>query len=120
MIGIGVIIRDHLGSVVTALSKCLPLPLDPLEAEAKAMDEAIAFAWDIGVRDVIFESDSMLVCHAMENPTYASISISTVVSSFCTRLPVFRTFQSFHVSRQENRPAHTLAAFAKNIDSFET
>ena len=54
MISIGVIIRDHLGSVVVALSKRLPLPLDPLEAKAKAMDEAIAFTWDIGVRDVIF------------------------------------------------------------------
>ena len=40
MIGVGVIIRDHLGSVVAALSKRLSLPLDPLEAEAKAMDEA--------------------------------------------------------------------------------
>ena len=97
MIGVGVIIRDHLGSVVVALSKHLPLPLDPLEAEAKAMDEATVFAWDIGVRDVIFESDSMLVCHAMENPMDVLVSISTVVSGFCSRLPTFRTFQSSHV-----------------------
>ena len=40
MIGVGVIIRDHLGSVVAALSKRLPFSWDPLEAEAKAMDEA--------------------------------------------------------------------------------
>ena len=120
IIGVGVIIRDHLGSVVVALSKRLPFPLDPLEAEAKAMDEATDFAWDIGVRDVIFESNSMLVCHAMENPTDVPVSISTVVSSFCSRLPTFRTFQSSHVRPQGNRPAHTLAAFAKNIDSFVT
>ena len=68
MIGVGVIIRDHVGFVIAALSKCLPLPMDPLEAKAKAMDEATVFAWDLGVRDVIFESDSTLVCHAMENP----------------------------------------------------
>ncbi|XP_050289872.1 uncharacterized protein LOC126728032 [Quercus robur] len=97
MIGVGVIIRDHVGSVIAALSKCLPLPMDPLEAKAKAMDEATIFAWDLGVRDVIFESDSTLVCHAMENPTDALVSISTVVSGFCFRLPVFRTFQSSHV-----------------------
>ena len=94
IIGVGVIIRDHLGSVVVALSKRLPFPLDPLEAEAKAMDEATDFAWDIGVRDVIFESNSMLVCHAMENPTNVSVSISTVVSGFCSRLLTFHTFQS--------------------------
>ena len=106
MIGIGVIIREHLGSVVAALSKRLPLPLEPLEAEAKAIDEVTIFAWDIGVRDAIFESDSMLVCHAMENPTDVLISISTVVSGFCSRLPTFRTFQSSHVRQQGNKPAH--------------
>ena len=120
MIGVSVIIRDHLGFVVVVLSKRLPLPLDPLEVEAKAIDEATVFAWDIGVRDVIFESNSMLVCHAMENPTDVPVSIPTVVSSFCSRLPTFRTFQSSHVRPQGNRPAHTLAAFAKNIDSFVT
>ena len=52
--GISVIIRDHFGSVIAALSKCLPLPLAPLEAEAKALDEAMVFAWEIGVKDVIF------------------------------------------------------------------
>ena len=52
--GIGVIIRDHFGSIVAALSKRLPLPLAPLEAEAKALDEATVFAWEIGVKDVIF------------------------------------------------------------------
>ena len=33
MIGIGMIIRDHLGFVVVVLSKRLPLPLDPVEVE---------------------------------------------------------------------------------------
>ena len=79
MISVSVIIRDHVGSVIAALSKRLPLPLDPLEAEAKAMDEATVFAWDIGVKDVIFESNSTTVYHAMENPTDAPMSISTVV-----------------------------------------
>ena len=97
MIGIGMIIRDHLGFVVAALSKRLPLPLDPLELEAKAMDEATIFAWDIEVRDVIFESDSMPVCHAMENPTDIPVSISIVVSGFCSRLLAFHTFHSSHV-----------------------
>ena len=48
------------------------------------------------------------------------VSISTVVLGFCSRLPTFSTFQSSHVRRQGNRPAHILAAFAKNIDSFLT
>ena len=50
MIGVDVIIRDHVGSVIATLSKHLPLPLGPLEAEAKALDEATIFALDTGQR----------------------------------------------------------------------
>ena len=39
-VGIGVIVRDHMGDVLAALSTQLLLPLVPLEAEAKAMDVA--------------------------------------------------------------------------------
>ena len=114
------IIRDHVGSVIATLSKHLPLPLGPLEAEAKALDEATIFALDIGVRDVIFETDSTTVCHVIESSTDAPISISTIVSGICSRLREFHTFHSSHVGRQGNCLAHTLAAFAKNIDSFVT
>ena len=51
--------------MVAAMSKHLPLPLGPLEAEGKAMDEAVTFAWDIGARDVVFETDSRIVFDAL-------------------------------------------------------
>uniref|UniRef100_A0A7N2LNM0 RNase H type-1 domain-containing protein n=1 Tax=Quercus lobata TaxID=97700 RepID=A0A7N2LNM0_QUELO len=51
------LIRDHAGTVIAALSQHLHLPLGPLEAEAKAMDVAVSFAWDVGVQEVIFETD---------------------------------------------------------------
>ena len=120
MIGVSVIILDHVWLVIAALSKRLPLPLGPLEAEAKALDEDTIFAWDIGVKDVIFETDSTTVCHVIESPTDALISISTIVLGICSKLHEFRTFQSSHVGRQGNWLTHTLAAFAKNIDSFVT
>ena len=62
---IGVIIRDHEGSVIAAMSKRLPLSLGPLEAEAKAMDEAVLFAWEVRIRDIIFETDSCIAWHAL-------------------------------------------------------
>ena len=64
-VGIGVVVRDHEGLVLAALSKCMPLPLGPLEAEAKAMDEAVSFARDIGLQDVIFETDSTTILGAL-------------------------------------------------------
>ena len=92
MIGVDVIIRDHVGSVIAALSKRLPHPLGPLEAEAKALDEAT----------IIFETDSTTVCHVIESPTDAPISISTIVSGICSRLREFHTYHSSHVGRQGN------------------
>nr|XP_023874806.1 uncharacterized protein LOC111987333 [Quercus suber] len=116
MIGVGVIIRDHEGSVVATMSKHILLLLGPLEAEAKAMDEATLFARDVGVGDVIFELDSSTICHALEDPTTTIISISTILSGTRYRLHEFRAFESSHVRRQVNKFAHALAAYTKDID----
>ena len=63
--GVGVIIRDHDGCVEAVISKSLPLPLGPLEVEAKALKESLMFAWDVGVRDDLFECDSKVVYGAV-------------------------------------------------------
>jgi len=43
----GAIIRDNEGRVTVALNKHLPLPLGLLKA--KAMEEGVIFAWDVGI-----------------------------------------------------------------------
>lgn len=48
-VGVGVVVRDLAGQIVVAMSKKMWVPLGPLEAEAKAMEEAIDFALDIGL-----------------------------------------------------------------------
>lgn len=42
--GPSIMVRDHHGAVIVAMSKKLRVPLGPLEAEAKALEEVIAFA----------------------------------------------------------------------------
>ena len=51
------VIKDHVGTVTVALSKIVHQPLGPLEIEAKAMEEGVTIAWDVGIRDVIFEGE---------------------------------------------------------------
>lgn len=45
MHSVGAVIKDGAGRVTVALSKHLPLPLEPLEAKAKALEKGVFFAW---------------------------------------------------------------------------
>ena len=71
----GVVIRDHFGAVVAVVSKKLKAPLGALKVEAKAMEEAVTFAWDMGIRDCIFKSDSLTVVNAILRLTDPSSAI---------------------------------------------
>ena len=72
--------------MVAALSQHLRLPLGPLEAEAKAMDVAASFAWDIGIRDVVFEKNSKVVSGALYGTTTPQVSITDVIQGTIHRL----------------------------------
>ena len=51
-IGVEILIRDLHGQVVATMSKKFNAPLGPLEAEAKAWEEGVKFAMDVGVYDL--------------------------------------------------------------------
>ncbi|XP_023892054.1 uncharacterized protein LOC112004060 [Quercus suber] len=85
-VGIGVIVRDHVGAMLVALSTQLPLPLGPLEAKAKAMDVAISFAKDIGLQEVTFELDCLILIGALSNTLKVPISIENIVSGIHNKL----------------------------------
>lgn len=95
--GIGVVVRDHEGSVLAALSKRLPLLLGPLEAEAKAMHEAVSYAKDIGLQDVIFEIDSTIVLNALTDISIAPANIDNVTQGTHHSLQAFQRTQIRHV-----------------------
>ena len=76
--------------MIAALSKHLPLPLGPLEAEAKAMDEAVLFAWDVGIREAIFETGSSVVSDAIAGYTTPPVSIVDITAGILLRLQDFR------------------------------
>ena len=114
----GMVARE--GQVIAAMSKKLWVPLGPLEAEAKAIEEGIIFACDIGLQELIFECDSELLFQALTGKTTASATISNVIAACLCRLQDFRAAQFSHVHHQGNRLAHILVQYAKNLDSFVT
>ena len=78
-VGIGVVVRYHEGSVLAALSKGIPLPLGPLAAEAKAIEEAAHFARDIGLQEVIFETDSSIISGALTGSSTAPVTVEDII-----------------------------------------
>ncbi|XP_075654884.1 uncharacterized protein LOC142625059 [Castanea sativa] len=113
--GIGLVIRDHKGAVVAALSKKLSAPLGALEVEAKAMEEAVMFAWDIGIHDCIFESDALTIVNTMLRLTDPPLSIDNNIAGAFSSLYGFRDVQFTHVPCSGNKATHTLAQFARGI-----
>ena len=113
--GIGVVIRDHHGVVVAALGKKLKALLGAIEVEAKAMKEAVNFTWDIGIRDCLFESDSLTVVNAMLRLTNPPSSIANIIARSLSLLYKFRDVNFSHVVRSGNKVAHTLVQFARGV-----
>nr|XP_023923148.1 uncharacterized protein LOC112034569 [Quercus suber] len=78
-LGIGVVIWDESGEVVAALSKVVNAPLGVVEIEAKAMEAGVSFARDVGIREAVFEGDSLIICKALQGGGGAPSSIQNVL-----------------------------------------
>ena len=58
-------------------------PLGPLEVEAKALEEAVDFAWNIGIRDAHFECDSKMIVNAVLDVSCPQVSIYNIIAGIC-------------------------------------
>ena len=99
-----------------ALSKKFELPLGGLEAEAKAMEEGVAFAWDLGLKDIIIESDAQLVTNSLGKQCVMPNAIRKVVEGILVDLSKFNAWDVNHTRRSCNNAAHILARQAKCLN----
>ena len=78
------------------------------------------FAWDVGVREVIFECDSTIVAEALKGLSGPPTAISNIIEGIRHKLQDFRQVHISHVRWQGNRPTHILAQYTWNIVSYVT
>ena len=117
--GIRVVVRDHLGLVCVALSMKIHALLGPLEIEAKAMEEGMMFAWDLGISSAIFEGDSMVVYNSLMGSVTPPSSICNLILGSLLQATRFSECMFSAVPRSSNKVAHRLAQHAKTLlDSF--
>nr|XP_023896440.1 uncharacterized protein LOC112008341 [Quercus suber] len=98
--GVGVVICDHEGRVVVAMSKKLLQPLGPLDIEAKAMEIGVSFAWNASIRDVVVESDSKIVANTLLGLCTPLMVVSNVLNGIAYKFQDFRSIQVSYVKRQ--------------------
>ena len=114
--GVGVVIRNERGELMGALSKKFGLPLGGLEVEAMIVEEGVALAWDLGLKDIIIESDALLVTNSLENQSVMPSSIRKVVEGILEGLRKFNAWDVNHTCRSGNSAAHIMAKQAKFLN----
>ena len=88
-VGVGVVIRNAQGEVMGAMSKKISRPLGVIKAEAKAMEVGILFAWDLGLKNIVVEGDSLAVVQALKGNIIPTISIQKVTEGISWWLKKF-------------------------------
>ena len=82
--------------MVVAMRKKLQVPLETVAIEATAMENAINFARDIGIQKVMFESDSLLICFAIQGKIEVPVARANLISSKKEHLQYFHQAEVCH------------------------
>ena len=116
--GVGVIIRNEDGQLMSAMSKRFYLPLKTLEVEAKAVKEGITLARELSLKNIIVESDAQVVVNSLSESGLLPSSILTVIEGTRMSLRGFDSWEINHICRAKNSAAHLMAKHAKFVFDY--
>ena len=103
------------GQSQDSLSKKFHQSLGPLEVKTKAMEVGVSFAWDVHIRDVVFECDSKIVADTLSG--LCTPLVSNILARLALKLRDFQSTQLPHVMQQGNKPGHILEKYAKEVEN---
>ena len=113
--GIEIVIRNERGELMGAMSKKLEFPLGALEVEAKAFEEGLILARDLGLRQVVLEGDAKAVTDALRGCYSPPLSIKMITDGIMGQKHNALAWEVSWVSRKCNRAAHLLARNAQFV-----
>ncbi|XP_030922930.1 uncharacterized protein LOC115949794 [Quercus lobata] len=116
--GVGVIVRDELGRVEAVMCRNLDAPLGAIETESKAIEVGLLFAQDIGIQDIVVESDCLIMIQALEGTSAPPSMVLAVTQGILDLSMGFNKVEFSHVKKQGNRSTHVLAKHALGITDF--
>lgn len=115
--GVGVVIRNHLGEFVAACSELLNEVTAPEIAEALAVRCALSLADDEGFGKVQVVSDCLSVIQRIDSTTIDWSPVGVIIQDIKSLAASFEAISFKHVRRQCNESAHILARLAESFIS---
>ncbi|GKB84291.1 reverse transcriptase, partial [Tanacetum coccineum] len=110
-VGMGFVARNCNGEVLLSGARSEFYANSPLEAEAKAIWWAIQHARSRCYPEVVFESDSLTLVHALRNQSIP-LKIAAMFSDILSKSLAFGTCDWSFVKREGNMVAHSIARWA--------
>jgi len=89
-----------------------------IDAEAKAFEEGIVFAGDVGIQNFVVEGDCLVIVQALHDVSLAFLSVAPLVYGMIATTYGSQCVNFSHLQWQGNRPTHLLAKNALGIDDY--
>ena len=116
--GIGVVIRNNLGQVITSCSQRLSQAYSSTDVEALAAAKAVSFAAEIGITKAVLEGDSFTIMNALSSDRHSLALFGLIINDVKFSAENFDQLHYSHVKRECNILAHCLARHAFDILDF--
>lgn len=100
--GVGLVNRNEKGQMMGTVSKKIHYPLGALEVEAKAIEEGILFAWDLGLKNILLEGDSLAVIQPIKGASPRATSIQKIIEGLRWCLKKFNAWKAVQEKRSSN------------------
>ncbi|KAL0008796.1 hypothetical protein SO802_010298 [Lithocarpus litseifolius] len=116
--GLGIVIRNHQGQVLTSFSENIALLPSIEDVEALAAVRAMSFAAELGVSSTIIEGDSEVVIKALKSEEESLSTYGHLIAAARQFTDGFSSLSFTHTRRLGNILAHNLARHARHVSGY--